>query len=85
PEDTPAIQLDNNPAKIGKWYPVTAGLVCDAKTGLFELTKTIERKTSRSFLESCIEHMNKWRYQIEKDEQEATSPLKPQQVIARLE
>ncbi|MED2942536.1 pyruvate oxidase [Bacillus swezeyi] len=85
PEDTPAIQLDNNPAKIGKRYPVTAGLVCDAKTGLFELTKTIERKTSRSFLESCTEHMNKWRYQIEKDEHEATSPLKPQQVIARLE
>ncbi len=85
PEDTPAIQLDADPAKIGKRYPVTAGLVCDAKTGLAELTKTIERKTNRSFLESCTEYMNKWRYHIEKDEQKATDPLKPQQVIARLQ
>lgn len=29
--------------------------------------------------------MRKWRYEIEKDEQVATEPLKPQQVIARLE
>ena len=85
PEDAPAIQLDNNPAKIGKRYPVTAGLVCDAKKGLMELTKTIERKSNRAFLESCIQHMRKWRYEIEKDEQVATEPLKPQQVIARLE
>ncbi|UOY87914.1 pyruvate oxidase [Bacillus glycinifermentans] len=85
PEDTPAIQLDNDPAKIGKRYPVTAGLVCDAKTGLAELTKTIERKANRSFLESCTDHMKKWRYHVEKDEQRATSPLKPQQVIARLQ
>lgn len=29
--------------------------------------------------------MRKWRYEVEKDEQVATEPLKPQQVIARLE
>ncbi|MFN2746696.1 MULTISPECIES: pyruvate oxidase [unclassified Bacillus (in: firmicutes)] len=85
PEGAAAVQLDNNPAKIGKRYPVKAALVCDAKLGLAELTRTIERKTNRSFLESCTEHMNKWRQQLEKDEQVATSPLKPQQVIARLE
>ncbi|MCO4851941.1 pyruvate oxidase [Bacillus vallismortis] len=85
PDDTPAIQLDSDPAKIGKRYPVTAGLVCDSALGLRELTEYIERKEDRRFLEACSEHMQHWWNEIEKDETEAETPLKPQQVVARLE
>ncbi|MFT4402155.1 pyruvate oxidase [Bacillus sp. SW14] len=85
PDDTPAIQLDSDPAKIGKRYPVTAGLVCDSVHGLRELTEFIERKEDRRFLEACTEHMQHWWNEIEKDETEAATPLKPQQVVARLE
>ncbi|MBG9771328.1 pyruvate oxidase [Bacillus vallismortis] len=85
PDDTPAIQLDSDPAKIGKRYPVTAGLVCDSALGLRELTEYIERKEDRRFLEACTEHMQHWWNEIEKDETEAETPLKPQQVVARLE
>ncbi|MEG7379751.1 pyruvate oxidase [Bacillus subtilis] len=85
PDDTPAIQLDSDPAKIGKRYPVTAGLVCDSAHGLRELTEFIERKEDRRFLEACTEHMQHWWNEIEKDETEAATPLKPQQVVARLE
>ncbi|WP_438421225.1 pyruvate oxidase [Bacillus siamensis] len=85
PEDTPAIQLDSDPAKIGKRYPVNAGIVSDAALGLKELTDYIEYKEDRRFLDACIEHMKHWWKEIEKDETEATHPLKPQQVIARLQ
>ncbi|MEE5179948.1 pyruvate oxidase [Bacillus subtilis] len=85
PDDTPAIQLDSDPAKIGKRYPVTAGLVCDSALGLRELTEYIERKEDRRFLNACTEHMQHWWNEIEKDETEATTPLKPQQVVARLQ
>lgn len=85
PEDTPAIQLDSDPAKIGKRYPVNAGIVSDAALGLRELTKYIEYKEDRRFLNACTEHMQHWWKEIEKDETEATHPLKPQQVIARLQ
>ncbi|TYS09634.1 pyruvate oxidase [Bacillus subtilis] len=85
PDDTPAIQLDSDPAKIGKRYPVTTGLVCDSAHGLRELTEFIERKEDRRFLEACTEHMQHWWNEIEKDETEAATPLKPQQVVARLE
>lgn len=85
PEDTPAIQLDSDPAKIGKRYPVNAGIVSDAALGLKELTDYIEYKEDRRFLDACTEHMKHWWKEIEKDETEATHPLKPQQVIARLQ
>lgn len=85
PDDTPAIQLDSDPAKIGKRYPVTAGLVCDSALGLRELTEYIERKEDRRFLNACTEHMQHWWNEIEKDQTEATTPLKPQQVVARLQ
>ncbi len=85
PDDTPAIQLDSDPAKIGKRYPVTAGLVCDSTLGLRELTEYIERKEDRRFLNACTEQMQHWWNEIEKDEAEAETPLKPQQVVARLQ
>ncbi|KAF1677587.1 MULTISPECIES: pyruvate oxidase [Bacillus] len=85
PDDTPAIQLDSDPTKIGKRYPVTAGLVCDSALGLRELTEYIERKEDRRFLDACTEHMQHWWNEIEKDESEAETPLKPQQVVARLQ
>ncbi|MCY9031857.1 pyruvate oxidase [Bacillus inaquosorum] len=85
PDDTPAIQLDSDPAKIGKRYPVTAGLVCDSALGLRELTEYIERKEDRRFLNACTEHMQHWWNEIEKDETEAATPLKPQQIVARLQ
>ena len=36
-------------------------------------------------MDACTEHMKHWWKEIEKDETEATHPLKPQQVIARLQ
>ncbi|MGQ9023317.1 pyruvate oxidase [Bacillus sp. 18-5] len=85
PEDTPAIQLDIKPDQIGKRYPVDVGIVSDSKSGLHELTSYIEYKEQRGFLEACTEHMMKWREEMDKEKSVATSPIKPQQVIARLE
>lgn len=85
PEDTQAIQLDIKPDQIGKRYPVDVGIVSDSKSGLHELTSYIEYKEQRGFLEACTEHMMKWREEMDKEKSVATSPIKPQQVIARLE
>nr|WGD69522.1 hypothetical protein P5630_02580 [Bacillus subtilis] len=45
------------------------------------MTEYIERKEDRRFLNACTEHMRHWWNEIEKDETEATTPLKPQQVV----
>ncbi|MFB8733318.1 hypothetical protein ACEQPO_03300 [Bacillus sp. SL00103] len=82
---TLAIQLDIKPDQIGKRYPVDVGIVSDSKSGLYELTSYIEYVKSAVDFEACTEHMMKWREEMDKEKSVATSPIKPQQVIARLE
>lgn len=85
------IQIDVDPAQIGKNYPAAVGLLGDAKTNLTELSHQIERdlrwmeapprggENVRKFLSG-----HPWCVQMEKMSSEQV-PLKPQRLMRDLE
>lgn len=80
-DDMLVIQFDLDLVKIGKCYLVIVGFVCDLVFGLCELMEFIEWKEDRRFLEVCIEYMQYWWNEIEKDEIEVEILFRFQQVV----
>jgi pyruvate oxidase len=85
PEDAKAVQIDADSAQIGKRYPVSAGIAGDSKLVLQEWNKSLPRREDRSFLKECQINMKNWWKHVEKDETEATTPIKPPQVIPMIQ
>ena len=76
-----AVQIDVNPSRIGLRFPVEAGLVTDARTGLQALIPLLKRNTNRDFLESAQKAMKSWRETMQTRATNMEQPMKPQ-VIA---
>lgn len=85
PDKAKTIQIDIEPAQIGKRYPVDVGLGGETKVTLDWLNKHISRKEDRSFLEQSVERMNKWWGKLDQQEEGCSVPLKPQPVIRALQ
>ncbi|XXM70651.1 pyruvate oxidase [Lysinibacillus sphaericus] len=85
PDDAKAVQVDADSAQIGKRYPVTAGIAGDSKLVLQEWNKSLPRREDRAFLKECQINMKNWWKHVEKDEVEATTPIKPPQVIPMIQ
>ncbi|MED3979908.1 pyruvate oxidase [Priestia megaterium] len=85
PDGAEAIQLDSDATQIGRRYPVSIGLVGDSKTTLSQLTHHLDYQENRSFLEECQVNMENWWKHVEKEENEVSTPIKPQQVISKLQ
>ncbi|MED1204548.1 pyruvate oxidase [Heyndrickxia acidicola] len=85
PKSAPAIQIDMNPIKIGKYYPVTLGIAGNAKTALSWLTEHTEPADDPKFLHKCQEEMNAWREEMQKDENAFSTPITSPQVIMELQ
>ncbi|MFD2627817.1 pyruvate oxidase [Oceanobacillus kapialis] len=60
PDDVPAIQIDVDPAKIGKWYPTEVGLIGDSAEILARFNEQLFRTEDRYFLEACQKNMANW-------------------------
>ncbi|HYG12231.1 MAG TPA: thiamine pyrophosphate-dependent enzyme [Pyrinomonadaceae bacterium] len=84
PEQARGVQIDDKPDRIGLRYPVEVGLVGNAKPTLSALSKFIERKEDRTFLEQAQAGMKEWwelmRARAERDD----VPIKPQRVAWEL-
>ncbi|WP_257063048.1 pyruvate oxidase [Bacillus sp. PK9-021] len=85
PDGAEAIQLDSDATQIGRRYPVSIGLVGDSKTTLSQLTHNLDYQENRRFLEECQVNMENWWKHVEKEENEVSTPIKPQQVISKLQ
>ncbi|WP_077596077.1 pyruvate oxidase [Oceanobacillus kimchii] len=85
PEGVTCIQIDNDPLQIGKRYPVNVGIAGDAQKALTWLNERITRSENRDFLEDSQEKMAKWWKEMEEDEQQTSTPIKPQQIIAEVQ
>ncbi|WP_019392332.1 pyruvate oxidase [Priestia filamentosa] len=85
PEKAKAIQIDMEPTQIGKRYPVSVGIVGDAKEVLPWLTAHGAFQEDRHFLEKCQENMENWWRHIGKDEQKEETPITAHQVIPQLQ
>ncbi|MCA1055919.1 pyruvate oxidase [Rossellomorea aquimaris] len=85
PDDAKAIQIDADSAQIGKRYPVSVGIAGDSSLVLHEMNKSLSRRDDRLFLEECQKNMRNWWNHVQKDEIEATAPIKPPQVIPMIQ
>ncbi|MBH8597620.1 pyruvate oxidase [Thermoactinomyces sp. CICC 10523] len=85
PEDANTIQIDIDPAQIGKRYPVDLGLAGEAGKTLSWLTEKIKRHEDRSYLEEHQKMMKEWWERLKKQEEQEASPMKPQTVIKALQ
>ncbi|MCF6093022.1 pyruvate oxidase [Microaerobacter geothermalis] len=85
PKEVKTIQVDIDPAQIGKRYPVNIGLAGDAEHTLNWLTEQLERQEDRSFLQLCQQNMKKWWAKLRLKETDPSVPIKPQVVISALQ
>lgn len=84
PSDAPAIQIDIDPAVIGKYYPVTIGIASELEPVMGWLIENIEPK-QEDFLKKYQEKRDKWNQQLQQEMEKETEQLQPQQVIAEVQ
>lgn len=78
------VQIDVQADRIGLRYPVEVGLVGDSKTTLAALSKFLDRKSDRSFLEKAQDGMKDWWKLMEERASRDNVPIKPQRVAWEL-
>jgi acetolactate synthase I/II/III large subunit len=84
---TKLIQIDLEPQEIGKSYPVTVGIVGDAKATLLELTRRFkEAKQSAApyVLPGLAERKQSWLNELAVSQNEETKPIHPARLLAEL-
>lgn len=79
---TTTIQIDFDPAQIGKRYPVTIGLTGHADATLNSLMPLLIQKSDDSFLIGLQKEMKEWREQQAKIEGNTEDPIHPQVLAA---
>lgn len=85
PDDVPTVQIDLDPDRLGKRYPVEVGLRGHASLALAGLLERIKPKEDGSYLEECQKAMKKWFAQLDRDEAlDGEAPIRPQAVARTL-
>ena len=81
PGQARGVQVDVKPDRLGLRYPVEVGLTGDVKATLQGLLPLLQRKADRAFLSEAQRRMADWNGLLDRVEQTAASPLRPQMVI----
>ncbi|MBD0325425.1 MAG: pyruvate oxidase [Pyrinomonadaceae bacterium] len=84
PDQAKGVQIDDKPDRIGLRFPVEVGLVGDAKPTVAALSRFVERKTDRSFLERAQAGMKEWWELMRTRAMKTDVPIKPQRVAWEL-
>ncbi|MGE7215216.1 pyruvate oxidase [Priestia koreensis] len=85
PNGVKALQIDIDPTKISKRYPIDVGLVGDTKEVLGWLNQRVKRNENRFLLEKSQERMNKWWHDMNEDQEKESEHLKGSQVVGELQ
>ncbi|WP_082234327.1 pyruvate oxidase [Halobacillus massiliensis] len=85
PDHVKAIQIDNKPEHLGKYYPISVGLAGDAKETLNELISKISNNPSDEFLVKYQEKMKRWSTFLQEEKRSTEDPLHAPQVLYHLE
>jgi pyruvate dehydrogenase (quinone) len=84
PGQAKGVQIDDRADRIGLRFPIEVGLVGDARPTLIALSRFIERKEDRSFLERAQAGMTKWWELMRTRALKDDVPIKPQRVAWEL-
>lgn len=80
PNNVPAVQIDIDPMRLGKRYPITVGLRGHARLALPALASRMTRKDDRSFLADRQQEMRAWLQDLDEVERSDETPIRPQTV-----
>jgi pyruvate dehydrogenase (quinone) len=84
PDQAKGVQIDDKADRIGLRFPVEVGLVGDAKPTVAALSRFVERKEDRSFLEQAQAGMKDWWELMRTRAMKTDVPIKPQRVAWEL-
>ncbi|MCA0969447.1 pyruvate oxidase [Halobacillus litoralis] len=85
PDHVKAIQIDNEPANIGKHYPVDVGLPGDAKATMQALMEMVVPAESRDYLVKYQDKMKDWHIALQEEKRSQDNPIHAPQVMYQLE
>ncbi|WP_431799577.1 pyruvate oxidase [Halobacillus andaensis] len=85
PDNVKAIQIDNQPDHLGKYYPITVGLAGDAKETLGSLTSILMENNNSDYLEKYQKKMKKWSVALQEEKRSTEEPLHAPQVMYHME
>ena len=87
---TRVLQLDINPAELGRSFPLTAGMQCDARTGLRQLLETAGSPSPQNsearvlWLHRTQELVEEWHQSVAALSASNEIPLRPERLCADL-
>lgn len=87
PSGTPVIQIDIEPAEIGRHYPGTVGVAADAKLGLRQLLEAVDAGGAASregWVSRARDLGAKWRSEQQPLLSSDQSPIRPERICAEL-
>jgi pyruvate dehydrogenase (quinone)/pyruvate oxidase len=84
PGQSRGVQIDDKPDRIGLRYPVEVGLVGDAGPTVAALSRFVEYKQDRAFLEKAQAGMKEWWELMRARAMRDDVPIKPQRVAWEL-
>lgn len=84
PDQAKGVQIDDNPDRIGLRFPVEVGLIGDSRATLLALSRFIEYRDDRSFLEDAQTEMQDWWHLMETQAMQDVVPIKPQRAAWEL-
>ncbi len=83
PVGSPVIQLDINPAEIGRNYPNTLGILGDARTALAALVAELDGATRKdSWAEQARALVAEWRASVQAQCRSEAVPIRPERLCA---
>jgi len=80
PKKTPAVQIDIDPVRLGRRYPVEVGLLGHAQPTIAALCERVESRSAHPFLEEHREGMRRWFESMDKIETSDATPIRPQRL-----
>jgi acetolactate synthase-1/2/3 large subunit len=82
---TPAIQLDINPAEIGRNYRAKVGLLGDARATLQRLVEVTDPVSSRAaWLQRAQDEVRAWRAQTDPQANSDSVPIRPERICKEI-
>ena len=82
---TPVVQIDVNPAEIGRSYRGAVGVVGDARTAVAQLTAALETKSANNaWLNRVQSLVSAWHEEIELLRQSDAVPIRPERLCQEL-
>lgn len=82
--DTPVIQIDIDPAQLGRNYPGALGLPGDARTIIDQLKQECAQASRPSWIEQVQMHVRAWNDSVAQARASESVPIQPERLCAEL-